>query len=160
RVGAALLFDAGEHRRAAPPYEELGDDARAAHAFAALGGIDKMEEAFGRVDAPPRARLPAGDALRRLQTPLGAGERAAGGGVAGAAAIPGGTAEAARAHQLARQLDSRLCRGRGVTMRLPDGRLVRFAALPAVIGRDPGVEVPLRDPGVSRRHAVIRRQGG
>src|SRR5258708_10170409 len=148
RLGAGLLFDAGEHRRAAPLYEELGDDTRAADAFAALGDIDKMEEALGRVDARQRARLTAVDAMRRFETLLGAGERVA--AVSAAAAIPEGTAEAASAHQLARRLDSRLCRGRGVSLRLPDGRTARFAALPAFLGRDPAIEIPLRDPGVSR----------
>src|SRR5579872_5209071 len=74
---AALLFDAGEHRRAAPLFEELGDDTRAAEAFAALGEIEKMEAAHGRVDARQRARQTAVDAMRRFETLLGAGERVA-----------------------------------------------------------------------------------
>jgi hypothetical protein len=35
------------------------------------------------------------------------------------------------------------------------GRTVRFATTPAALGRDPLAEVPLRDPGVSRRHALL-----
>jgi hypothetical protein len=34
--------------------------------------------------------------------------------------------------------------------------LLRIAGLPACLGRDPSAEVPMRDPGVSRRHALIR----
>ena len=158
RVAASLLFDAGEHRRAASLFEELGDDGRAADTFAALGEIDKMEEALARIDARQRTRQSAVDAMRRFETLLGAGERLA--AVNAAASIPQGTAEAVTAHELARRLDSRLCRGRGVTVRLPDARVARFAALPALLGRDPAVEVPLRDPGVSRRHAVLARREG
>jgi len=157
RLAATLLFDAGDHGRAAPLFEELGDDPRAADAFGAMGDIDRMEEALARVDARQNAQRSAVDAMRRFETLLGAGERLA--AVAAAAAIAEGAPEAATAHELARTLDSRLCRQGGVTLRLDDGRALRFAALPALLGRDPGAAVPLRDPGVSRRHATIRRRG-
>jgi len=36
-----------------------------------------------------------------------------------------------------------------------EGRAARVADAPAVLGRDPLAEIPLRDPGVSRRHAEL-----
>ncbi|HEY2901579.1 MAG TPA: FHA domain-containing protein [Polyangia bacterium] len=158
RLAATLLFDAAEHRRAAALFEELGDDSHAADAFAALGDIEHMEDALARVERRQHARATAVDAMRRFETLLGAGERLA--AIGAAAAIAEGTAEATSARELGHRLDSRLCRGRGVTLRLPDGRSVRFAATPALLGRDPAVEIPLRDPGVSRRHAVLALQDG
>ncbi|HEX3698686.1 MAG TPA: FHA domain-containing protein [Polyangia bacterium] len=158
RLAATLLFAAAEHRRAAGLFEELGDDTHAADAFAALGDIEQMEEALARIERRQHARTTAVDAMRRFETLLGAGERLA--AVSAAAAISEGTAEAASARELGHRLDSRLCRGRGVTLRLPDGRSVRFAATPALLGRDPAAEIPLRDPGVSRRHALLARRDG
>jgi len=77
-------------------------------------------------------------------------------GVAAAAALPAGVPEAGSARELAARVETRLVRGRGVTLRVRGGAAVRLAALPATLGRDPLAEVTLRDPGVSRRHAVIR----
>ena len=126
RLGAVLLFDGAEFRRAASLFEELGDDARAADAFAALGDLDRMEAALARIDAIQRTRRSAVDAMRRFEALLGAGQRAA--AVASAASIPEGTAEAASAHQAAREIDARLCRGRGVTVRLADGSQIGRAS--------------------------------
>jgi hypothetical protein len=60
----------------------------------------------------------------------------------------------------ARRSLERLCRGRSVAFRLGDGQVVRLAGAPAVLGRDPETEIPLRDPSVSRRHARILAAGG
>ena len=60
----------------------------------------------------------------------------------------------------ARETGARLRRGRAVSLRLADGRVLRVAALPAVIGRDPSVELPLREPTVSRRHARLSEMDG
>lgn len=38
---------------------------------------------------------------------------------------------------------------------LPDGRRIRPSGVPLVIGRDPGCDVVLNDPNVSRRHAQV-----
>ena len=38
---------------------------------------------------------------------------------------------------------------------LPDGRRIRPSATPIVLGRDPGCDVVLNDPNVSRHHAQI-----
>jgi hypothetical protein len=61
---------------------------------------------------------------------------------------------------VAARTDGRLVRGRAVTLRRVGGASIRIAGLPATIGRDPGAEIPLRDPGVSRRHASIRASDG
>jgi hypothetical protein len=68
--------------------------------------------------------------------------------------------EASGALTEARDVERRLCRGHGLWLRLVGGELVRFAATPATLGRDGLCEVVLRDPGVSRRHAVILADGG
>ena len=56
-------------------------------------------------------------------------------------------------------LQAHLARGRAVTLRDDQGRAFRFVATPALFGRDPTAEVPLRDPGVSRRHALLDTRG-
>jgi hypothetical protein len=65
--------------------------------------------------------------------------------------------EASMARERAARVDARLVRARGVTLRVRGAGAVRLAALPATLGRDPLAEVTLRDPGVSRRHAALRR---
>ncbi|HET6281073.1 MAG TPA: FHA domain-containing protein [Polyangia bacterium] len=158
RVAAGLLFDAGEFKRAASLYEELGDDSRAGDAFGAMGDLDKMEVALARDEARHRSRTSAVEAMHEFAELLGAGERVA--AIAAAGNIPEGIAEAATAHELARRLETKLCRGTAVTLRAADGRTIRLAAVPAVLGRDLGAEVPVRDPGASRRHAAIVLRAG
>jgi hypothetical protein len=84
---------------------------------------------------------------------LASGERRA--ALALALALP---ARGAGGHlrQLTARLETELVRARGVTLRLLGGATsLRVAAVPARLGRDPLAEVTLRDPGVSRHHAVI-----
>lgn len=158
RLCAGLLFDAAEYERAAALYEELGDDPRAAEAFGAMGELDRMESALARDEARHKSRHGAAEAMREFEALLGAGERVA--AIAAAASIPEGIPEAATAHELARRLEAKLCRGGAVTLRAADGRCVRLAAVPAIVGRDLGAEIPVRDPGVSRRHASIQLRAG
>jgi hypothetical protein len=150
---AALLSDGGDHRRAALAHEDLGDDVRAASAWGALGDLDRMEAALTRDERRDSARRSAVDAMRRFEALMTGGERR---DAIAVAALVSGVDEAATARQLAARIESRLIRGRALTLRGPDGRLVRIAGLPACLGRDPSAEIPLRDPGVSRRHALIR----
>jgi hypothetical protein len=154
RQAAALLSDAGTHVRAAAIHEELGDHARAAEAFGAMGDLERMEAALARDEARERGRRAAVDAMRRFEVLMTGGERRL--AVAAAAEIPSGAEEAASARQLAGRIESRLVRGRAVTLRPSRGVPLRIAGLPAVIGRDAAAELPLRDPGVSRCHALIR----
>jgi hypothetical protein len=97
------------------------------------------------------------DTLRRFESLLAAGERAA--AVALVAALPADDFETSAALAEARDVERRLCRGRALSLRLPGGELLRLAGTPATIGRDGLCEVVLRDPGVSRRHAVIVADG-
>lgn len=153
---AAELFDrGGDHRRAALVYEELGADIRAAEAWGALGDLERMEAAHAREESRTTARRGAGDLLHRFEALLAGGERR---GALAAVALVAGVEEAATLRQRAASVGSRLCRGRAVSLRAPGGAWLRLAALPSEIGRDLAAGVPLRDPSVSRRHALLRAQ--
>ena len=154
---ATLLSAAGDHARAAAAHEALGDDASAAASWGALGELDRMEAAHARDEARLGARRRTADVLRRFEVLLASGERRA--ALALAATLPGDAAEAGPVRQRAARLEPRLVRARAVTLRARGGGAVRFAAMPARLGRDPLAEIPLRDPGVSRRHAVIGSAG-
>jgi hypothetical protein len=147
------LGDAGDHRRAALTWEDLGDDPRAADAWGALGDLERMEAALEREERRSSGRRAAADAMRRFETLLTGGERRA---ALGEVARVTGAEELASARELAARIEARLCRGRAVTLRLGGGPWVRVAGLPATLGRDRAVELPLRDPSVSRRHALLR----
>ena len=152
---AALLAGAGDHRRAALAYEELGDETRAANAWGALGDLDRMEAALARDEQRLSNRRAAIDAVRRFEALLTGGERRA--AVAAAALLSAaGVQEAATANARATRIETGLiARARG-QLRVAGGPWWRVALLPAYLGRDRGVEVPLRDPAVSRRHALLR----
>jgi hypothetical protein len=150
---AGLFARAGNHRRAALAYQELGDDSRAAEAWGAIGDLDQMEAALARDEGKISARRSGVAAAREFESLMAAGDRRA--ALAIVAAVSG-VEDAAAAHEAATRIEARLVRGRGVTLRLHGGPWVRIAALPAVLGRDPAAEIPLRDAGVSRRHALLR----
>jgi hypothetical protein len=155
---AATFFEhAGDHRRAALAYEELGADLRAADAWGALGDLDRMEAAHAREDQRAAARRGAGEIVHRFEALLAAGERRR---ALATLAPGGGLEEAAPLRQRVAELESRLCRGHAVGLRLPGGTWARAAVLPSEIGRDPGAGVPLRDPSVSRRHALLAAGDG
>jgi pSer/pThr/pTyr-binding forkhead associated (FHA) protein len=126
----------------------------AAEEFGAMGDLERMEAALAREEARDRLRTAAVDAMRQFEVLMTGGERVR--AVAVAAEIAAGTAEAASARQLATRVGDRLVRGRAVTLRPGGGAPLRFASVPAVLGRDAAVELPLRDPGISRRHARIQ----
>jgi Inner membrane component of T3SS, cytoplasmic domain len=154
---AKLLAAADDHARAATVREELGDDAGAAEAWGALGELERMEAAHARDEARAGARRAATDGVRRFDVLHTGGERRL--AIAEAAALPVGLEEAAATRELAARLDARLVRARAVTLRVRGVGEVRVAALPARLGRDPLAELTLRDPGVSRVHAVLRADG-
>ena len=156
-AAAALLTAAGDHARAAGAHEALGDDASAAASWGALGELERMEAAHARDEARTGARRATADLLRRLDVLLASGERRA--AIALAASLPPGVAEAAPMRQRTARLEAQLVRARAVTLRVRGGASLRFAAVPARSGRDPLAEVTLRDPGVSRQHALIRGDG-
>jgi len=154
---AALLTAAGDHARAAGAHEALGDDASAAASWGALGELERMEAAHARDEVRTGARRAAADLLRRFDVLLASGERRA--AIALAAELPPEAAAAASVRQRAARLEAQLVRARAVTLRVRGGASLRFAAVPARVGRDPLAEVTLRDPGVSRQHALIRGDG-
>ncbi len=151
--GAGLLERAGDHRRAALAYEDLGADERAAQAWGALGDLDRMEAAHAREERRLSTARAAGETLRRFEALLTGGERLR--AVVAAAAVSG-IGEAASLRERATAIERRLCRGRAVSLHVPGGTGLRVAPLPADIGRDREAGVPLRDPAVSRRHALLR----
>jgi hypothetical protein len=153
---AGLLERGGDHRRAALAYEDLGADERAADAWGALGDLERMEAAHAREANKAARERAAGELLRRFEALLTGGERMR--ALATIASVSG-IAEAASLGQRAAMLERRLCRGRAVTLRAPGAAPVRIAPLPAEIGRDPLLGIPLRDPAVSRRHALLRAEG-
>jgi hypothetical protein len=98
------------------------------------------------------------DLRRRFEMLFSAGERLA--AVNAALALPASDLDSQDLVGRARETGARLRRGRAVSLRLGDGRVLRVAALPAVIGREPTVELPVREPTVSRRHARLSEMDG
>jgi hypothetical protein len=166
RVAAGLYGQANEQRRAAELYEKAGDDANAAEAWGALGELERMEACLAREESQRQRKRQAADARRAFETLAAAGERRA--ALRALAGIDGDPDEGRSEDQIdrqglraaARRLEERLCRGRGVSLRLPDGRVLRVASAPALLGREPGADLPLREPTVSRRHAAVVAAGG
>jgi hypothetical protein len=156
RLAGDLLSEAADHRRAALAYEEIDDDSSAAQAYGAMGDLDRMEASLAREEARLRTRRAAIDGMRAFESLMAAGERAA--ALEAAAGVPPELAAAAAIRQRARQVESRLIRARAVTLRAGGAAAsaaFRFASLPAALGRDLLAEVPVRDPGTSRHHALI-----
>jgi hypothetical protein len=158
RVAAGLFAHGGDLRRAAELFEKADDDTSAADLWGALGELERMEACLARDDERRQRLLRATDARRAFETLAAAGERRAALRAIAGALDPGAPlddAEGIDVRAAARALEGRLCRGRGVSLRLPDGRLLRVAGAPAVLGRDPSADVPLREPTVSRRHTAV-----
>jgi hypothetical protein len=152
-LAAAIWVDLGDLERAARTFERAGDDARAAETYGGLGDLERMEACLERDQQRRERRQLIADTVRRFEALLGAGERSA--AVSAAAGLPADEFESGATLAEARDVERRLCRGRGLSLRLPGGEVLRLAGTPASIGRDGLCEVVLRDPGVSRRHAVI-----
>ena len=153
---AGLLVRGGDHRRAALVYEELGADERAADAWGAMGDLDRMEAAHERDARRAATHRAAGDLLHQFEALLTGGERMR--ALALVAAVSG-LEEAASLRLRAAAIERRLCHGGAVSLRAPGGAWVRIAPLPTELGRDPASGIPLRDPSVSRRHALLRAEG-
>jgi FHA domain len=153
RRAATLLEAAGAHARAALVHEELGDDAAAAAAWGASGDLERMEDAHARQDARDGRRRAAADVMRRFDVLLASGERRL--ALAAVRGLSPSAEDGLTARARAAPLEQRLVRGHGVTLRARGGASLRAALTPARLGRDPGAEIALRDPGVSRLHATI-----
>jgi hypothetical protein len=154
---AGLLARGGDHRRAALTYEELGSDERAAEAWGAMGDLDRMEAAHDRDARRAATHRAAGELLHQFEALLAGGERLRALELVAAAS---GVEEAASLRLRAVAIERRLCHGGAVSLRVPGGAWVRVAPLPAELGRDPASGIPLRDPAVSRRHALLCAEGG
>jgi hypothetical protein len=157
RASAGLLAGLGELRRAAELYEKAGDDVRAAETWGGLGELDRMEGCLAREEGRRQARLRIAEARRKFETLSAAGERLE--AVRAAQGIGETDLDSHELSTRSRQMQARLCRGRGVNLRLPDGRVLGVAGLPATLGRDPTVEIPVREPTVSRHHARLSADG-
>lgn len=160
-VGAGALADGGDLQRAAATFERARNWAAAAEVWGRLGELDRMETCLLREEDGQRNRRAAIGAIRDIEGLAAAGERVA--ALRLAESVPEGTPESNAARHTAIALAARLIRSRSVTLRASDelgGRSFCFAATPAILGRDPLAEVSLRDPGVSRRHALIAVVGG
>lgn len=156
-AAAAILADAGDHHRAATTFELADELAAAAEVWGRMGDLEAMESSLARHEERyQRARAAVG-ALRDAHALLEAGERVA--ALEVARRVPEGSGESRQARQLIADVEGRLVRGRSVLLRA-GGRSLRVAASPAVCGRDPQAELPLRDPGVSRRHAALTLDEG
>ena len=156
RAAGEILADGGDLHRAATTFELGLDWSAAAEVWGRLGELDQMEACLAHDEDRRRSQRAAIGAVRDIEALLAAGERVA--ALRLAESIPEGGLESGPARQIALSLGANLIRARSVTLRFRDDRThrsFRFAATPAVLGRDPLAEVPLRDPGVSRRHALI-----
>lgn len=154
-AAAASLADGGDLHRAATTFERARDWTGAAEVWGRLGELEQMESCLARDEETRRTSQAARGAVRDVEALAAAGERLA--ALRLAETVPEGVAEAGRTRQLVMGLAARLVRARAITVRVgaERARAFRFAATPAVMGRDPAAEIPLRDPGVSRRHALF-----
>ncbi|MEO8212739.1 MAG: FHA domain-containing protein [Myxococcales bacterium] len=164
-AGASALADGGDLQRAATTFEQAHDWAAAAEVWGRMGELERMEACLGKDEDRHRTRRAAIGAVRDIEALVAAGERLAAFRLA--ERVPEGLPESAAARQMALSLGAQLIRSRNVTLRTSGDskygdtapRTIIFAATPATLGRDPLAEVPLRDPGVSRRHALLAMVG-
>jgi len=152
-VAATILADAGDLLRAARAFECAENLAAAADLWGRLGDLDAMEACLGRDEERRRVLRAGTSALRDVEERLATGERVE--ALRILQQVPEGVAEARMLREIALEVGGRLVRTRAVSVRVAQGRSVRFASTPAALGRDPLAEIPLRDPGVSRRHALL-----
>ncbi|MGB8294198.1 MAG: FHA domain-containing protein, partial [Polyangia bacterium] len=152
-TAGGLLMDLGDGAEAGAVFERAGADRRAAEAYGAAGDIDRMEACLAREEGQRGQRRDLRDLVSRFEALLAGGQRLA--ALDLAAAIPSDILDATDLRTAAARIDQRLCRGRTVALRGPDGSVTRFAALPALLGRDGFCQIVLRDAGVSRRHARV-----
>lgn len=159
-LAAELLLAAGDPREAARLFERSGEDLRAADAYGATGDLERMEACHQRIDERRGATRAVSELSRKVEGLIESGDRLA--ALLLLEAAPQPLLEASGMNTTRTDLAVRLRRGRGITLKVqhPEPRTLRFAGAPAVLGRDPACELPLRDPGVSRRHAVIVADGG
>ncbi|MEO6951790.1 MAG: FHA domain-containing protein [Polyangia bacterium] len=151
---AALFASAGDAAGAGQCHELLGASEAAADAYQAAGDVELLEQLLDGEASRRRRAVAVGEALEDHRMRLRAGD--AGGALASLeqallAVDPQGRAA------LQRDIDELAAR------RLPPGTLrlrtntciVVAAIAPVELGRELGCALPLRDAGVSRRHARL-----
>ena len=121
-----------------------------------MGDLDRMEAAHERDERRAATQRAAGDCCVGSKSLLTGGERSAALTLVGGR--PGPEA-AASLRRRAAAIERRLCAGGAVTLRARGGGL--GSGRPAAGGDRPrsGRGIPFRDPGVSRRHALLRATG-
>ncbi|HEX7598857.1 MAG TPA: FHA domain-containing protein [Polyangia bacterium] len=153
QTAGAFLMEVGDFNEAAAAFERANDDGQAAKAWGAAGEIDRMELCLAREEGQARQRRGMRDQVAQFQALLAGGQRLAAMDLA--ASIPPEVSEAGDMRAAASDVERRLCRGRTLALRSPDGAVTHFASLPAQLGRDGFCQIVLRDPAVSRRHARL-----
>jgi hypothetical protein len=166
REAAGLYGELGLHAEAGECQELAGDDAAAAKAYAAAGQIEKMELALARDEQRDRRARRLREAFDEYQLALAGGDRELGRSAlklcVDLAEIGERRGEYVRLLEEleAKRIASGLVR---VTVTPPSGAETAFILCglsPIRIGREPGLELPLRGGGVSRVHAEVRAGGG
>jgi hypothetical protein len=159
-LAAELLMAGGQPKEAAAAFERAGEEGRAAEAHGFSGDIENMERCHERLDQRRGAKRSASQLARKIESLIEGGERYV--ALRAMEAASPATLEAAGLINCKKNLAERLCRGRALTLRMKSGHseLIRVAGVPAIIGRQAGNELQLRDPSVSRQHASITAEEG
>jgi hypothetical protein len=159
REAAGHLLAAGEHRAAADAALLVGDDETAAAAFGSAGLVDHLEDALER-DAALRGRArEVREAWADYEVAQLGGERDA--AVAALRRCVAAADDKAEYRRALDDLEGRLLVRGAVHLALRrGGRVVVSTAPRVVLGRDALGDVALRSAGVSRQHAVVRRDAG
>lgn len=149
---AGLFESAGDAAGAGECHELAGDEMRAAEFYQRAGDLERLEAVLGREETRRLAENRHRDAFAEYQLHLRAGAR--------------DRARAALAEALALQpderyrslldgLDARLLIDARVNLRVDGQPMTLVGAFPLALGREPSCQVPLRDPGISRRHLEV-----
>ncbi len=157
REAAAFLDEAGEHREAAEALLMIGDDEGAARAYERGGHVDELEEVLAR---ERHRRLRADrvrDGFASYELALAGGQRDQ--ALAELQACCEAADDKGEYRRLLEELRARLITAGVLSLRRrPDGkRLTISGADETRLGREPSSPLPLRDPGVSRAHVIVRR---
>jgi len=154
-LAAELLLAGGKSKESAALFERAGEDGRAADAHGLSGDIENMERCHERLEQRRGAKRASNQLTRKVESLIEAGERMAALKLMQDASKA--LLESAGLSNCKKTIAERLCRSRALTLRINSnhGELLRVTGLPATMGRQTDSEIPLRDPSVSRQHAMI-----
>jgi tetratricopeptide (TPR) repeat protein len=150
---AASLFEsAGDAAGAGECHELAGNETRAADFYQRAGDLERLEAVLGREESRRLAETRHRDAFAEYQLHLRAGARdRARAALAEALALEPDE----RYRSLLDALDTRLLTDARVNLRIDGQPMTLVGAFPLALGREPSCQVPLRDPGISRRHMEV-----